>query len=73
MTTVGVSIVVAVESTVESRVESTVESMVTASVVPTLVESTAAVPPGAGVAELKDSPFTGLGVTAEVTPGSVAV
>ena len=47
-------------------------SGVTASVVETPVKSSAALPPGAAVSELNDPPPVGLGVTVEVTPGSVA-
>lgn len=47
-------------------------SGVTASVVETPVKSSGALPPGAGVSELNDPPPVGLGVTVEVTSGSVA-
>lgn len=67
VTTVGASGTVSIVVSMEAGVE----SAVTASVVPTLADSTV-LPPGAGVSELKGSPFVGLTLTVEVTPDSVA-
>lgn len=60
VTIVGASDTVSVTAAVESRV--------TASVVPTLAGSTASVPPGGGVAELRGSPFVGLTLMVEAKP-----